>query len=132
MHLSHKLENVACTLEGEETSSCWHTVDYLCSDLNDLNNTYNNSSTDSYYDNTAIGGGVNNTNNNNSNRMNFTNTFNTPTMESNNGMNNDFLGLGNISGNINNGGAGGNGPGNYVHNILDSFDNEQHGFNKFF
>jgi len=23
MHLAHKLENVACTLEGEETSACW-------------------------------------------------------------------------------------------------------------
>lgn len=23
MHLAHKLENVACTLEGEETSTCW-------------------------------------------------------------------------------------------------------------
>lgn len=22
MHLAHKLENVACTLEGEETSTC--------------------------------------------------------------------------------------------------------------
>lgn len=60
---------------------------------------------------------------------NFTNNFNTPTMESNNGLNNDFLGLGNVGGNVN---GGGNGPGNYVHNILDSFDNELHGFNKFF
>ena len=24
MHLAHRLDNVACTLEGEETSMCWH------------------------------------------------------------------------------------------------------------
>lgn len=24
MHLAYKLENVAFTLEGEETSACWH------------------------------------------------------------------------------------------------------------
>lgn len=103
MHLSHKLENVACTLEGEEASTCWHPVDYLCSDLNDVNNTYNNSSLESFYDN---------------NRMHTLTGTNPNNTNTTNQSSDDF----NVDGD----------GGNYVHNILDTFDNDKVGFSKFF
>lgn len=114
MHLSHKLENVACTLEGEEASNCWHPVDYLCSDLNDVNNTYNNSSIESFYDNNRMqnltGANTNTTTNNMS--------------SANNQKSSESMNIG--------GGCDSAGGGNYVHNILDTFDNEKVGFSKFF
>lgn len=103
MHLSHKLENVACTLEGEEASNCWHPVDYLCSDLNDVNNTYNNSSLESFYDNNRM---------HNTNNCNTTNTNKQENIEEDDHDEDERQ--------------------NYVHNILDNFDNEKVGFSKFF
>lgn len=43
------MDNVACILEGEESSNCWQLVDQNY--LNNTNDTYNTSSVGSYYDN---------------------------------------------------------------------------------
>lgn len=105
MHLSHKLENVACTLEGEESSNCWQSIDFLSADLDlDFNNVAQHA-----------GDGFSYSNNLTNSHENILQPPINPQNTHHNHHSSSLLHHTN----------------NYAHNLMDSFE-DKNGFNKFF